>query len=194
MRVVVSGAALLVAAAVSVSCAGSPAGTPSSSAVSEPSATAATRVPLTAPPLTAAPTTPRPLPPLPTPVVIDPCSLVTQDEVDAVGGTPLDPGIPAGEPSPYTCMWSGPVTGPVAQVEIYLGDNAKKILDIDRDTLEHEFTAVPEVADEAWLEENAIFFRKGTLWVAVRLVRLNDPAENVAALTQVAQRIADRLP
>jgi hypothetical protein len=81
----------------------------------------------------------------------------------------------------------------VAQVEVFVGDGAKKYLDIDRDTLGHMFDAVPGIGDEAFIEENVIFLRKGTTWVALRLTLLNDAAENRPRLEALAAKVAGRL-
>lgn len=119
---------------------------------------------------------------------LDACTLVTRAEAETLAGTPLQAGVPAQD----TCVYSGPVTGPTAQVEVAFGDGSKKFLDIDR-TLGHEFRELPGVGDEAWAEEGTVFVRKGTVWASVNLVRLNDPAENKAALETVAAIVASRL-
>jgi Protein of unknown function (DUF3558) len=174
--------AVLLAALVLSGCGGATAPTPTG-----PTAAPATA---TAVPPTKAPTEP----PMATQVVIDPCSLLTQQEADALAGTPLETGAPQGPAgaAPYSCLWTFDPTGPTGQVEVYLGENAKKILDIDRDTLGHEFVAVPGIGDEAWAETNAIFVRKGTTWIAILLVRLNDPSENEQPLIEAARRLAER--
>lgn len=119
----------------------------------------------------------------------DPCDLLSKADAELLARTPLEEAVPA----PQSCTYSGPVTGPVAQVEIYVGDGAKKMLDIDRDDLGHPFTEVPGIGDEALLEDGAIFFRAGTVWVAIRLVLLNDPAENVEPLQTAARTAAGRM-
>lgn len=119
---------------------------------------------------------------------LDACELVTRAEAVALATTPLNAGVPAQD----TCVYTGPVTGPTAQVEVAFGDGSKKFLDIDR-TLGHEFRALPGVGDEAWAESGTVFVRKGTVWASVNLVRLNDPAENKAALEKVAAIVAGRL-
>ncbi|WBB70096.1 hypothetical protein [Micromonospora sp. WMMD812] len=119
---------------------------------------------------------------------INPCELVSKPEAEKLAGTPLDDGQLVKE----TCTYTGPVTGPTAQVEIFVGDGAKKFLDIDRE-LKHEFTTLQGVGEEAYLEDGAAFIRKGTVWVSLRLVRLNDPAENRKPLTDLATTIATRL-
>lgn len=126
-----------------------------------------------------------------TPQAIQVCELLPLEDAQVVAGTALAPGTegPAHSPS---CTYTGPASGPLAQVEIYVGDGAKKFLDIDRE-LNHLFTPVPGIGDEAHEEENAIFFRKGATWVAVRLVRLNDPAENREPLKAAATKVVGRL-
>jgi hypothetical protein len=124
--------------------------------------------------------------------LIDACEVVTRADAEALARTPLNTGQP-GNPVEPSCMYTGPVTGPVAQVQVFIGDGAKKTLDIDR-ALRHRFTRVAGIADEAVEESNAIFLRKGTLWVALELVRLNDPAANRLPLERLAKVIATRLP
>lgn len=118
-----------------------------------------------------------------------PCDLVTKAEAETLAGTTL------GEPiaAQMTCTFTGPPTGPLAQVEVFVGDGAKKFLDIDRDTLNHKFDPAPGIGDEALIEENVIFLRKGATWVSLRLVLLNDPAENRPRLEALAATVASRL-
>jgi hypothetical protein len=143
----------------------------------------------TQPTQTAAPPTDPPptitaAPPLP-----EACELVQQAEAEALAGTPLDPPVE----SEGMCMRTGPVTGPTAQVEVYVGDGAFKMLEIDRDTLAHPFTEVDGIADEVWQEDNHIFLRKGTTWVAIRLVLLNDPVANEQPMRDLAAIVATRM-
>lgn len=84
------------------------------------------------------------------------------------------------------------MTGPTAQVEVFVGDGAKKFLDTDRDTLGHAFTSVPGIGDEAYEEENVIFFNKGGTWVSIRLTLLNDPVLNKVPLETAAKTAAGR--
>jgi hypothetical protein len=125
------------------------------------------------------------------PDAIDACALLPLAEAEVVAGTPLQAGV-AGNPDSPSCTYTGPVDGPTAQVEVYAGDGAKKIYDIDVE-LAHTFTPVSGLGDEAYEEENAIFVRSGTTWVAIRLVLLNDPAQNVAPLENAARAAAGRL-
>ncbi|BDZ47633.1 DUF3558 family protein [Naasia aerilata] len=125
------------------------------------------------------------------PAPLDACALLPQQEAEALAGTPLDPAVP-GNPSEPSCSYTGPVEGPTAQVEIYASAGAKKFYEVDVD-LQHTFTDVPGIGDEAHEEENAIFFRKGTTWVAIRLVLLNDPLENVPRIEEAARAVAGRL-
>jgi Protein of unknown function (DUF3558) len=122
---------------------------------------------------------------------VDPCRLVTRSDAEQLAGTQLNPAVEIKGESP-SCTYSGPVTGPLAQVEVYVGDGAKKILDIDRQ-LHHTLTAVPGTGDEAFEEDGAIFLRKSDLWVAIRLVRLQDPKLSREPLELLARTVASRL-
>lgn len=118
----------------------------------------------------------------------DACKLLTKADAEKLAGTPLEDAVPVRE----TCTYTGPVTGPTAQVEVYVGDGAKKMLDIDRD-LGHAFTPLAGIGDEAHLEDGAVFLRKGTVWVAIRLVRLDDPAAFRKPLEDSARVAAGRV-
>ncbi|MEN3609476.1 hypothetical protein [Plantactinospora sp. ZYX-F-223] len=119
---------------------------------------------------------------------LDPCALVTKAEAEKLAGTPLEDAVPIRE----TCSYTGPVTGPTAQVEVYVGDGAKKFLDIERE-LGHEIWPLPGVGDEAYAEDGAVFVQKGGQWVAVKLVLLNDPKESRKPLEEVAGTVASRM-
>ncbi|SCL57091.1 Protein of unknown function [Micromonospora eburnea] len=118
------------------------------------------------------------------------CDLVTDQEAAALARLKLDPKR-AGEQS---CTWTAPVTGPTGQVEVYVGDGAKKMLDIERQ-LGHELETVSGVGDEAYLDTqaNEIFVQKTGTWVAIRLVLLNDPKENHKPLKDLIRVVAGRL-
>ncbi|SCL16481.1 Protein of unknown function [Micromonospora nigra] len=122
------------------------------------------------------------------PVTVDPCMLLTDEEAERLAGTPLQDPVPAG----LTCTRTGPVTGPTAQVEVFVGDGAKKYLDIQR-SLGHELRTLPGIGDECLADESEIFVRRGDLWVSVRLVRLVDPAENAEPLAEAARTVATRI-
>ncbi|MEQ4300125.1 hypothetical protein ABNF97_01820 [Plantactinospora sp. B6F1] len=119
---------------------------------------------------------------------LDACALVTRAEAEKLAGTPLEDAVPVRE----TCSYTGPVTGPTAQVEIYVGDGAKKFLDIERE-LDHEIWPLPGIGDEAYAEDGAVFVHKGGQWVAVKLVLLNDPKESRKPLEEVARTVAGRM-
>ena len=118
----------------------------------------------------------------------DACALVSKADAERLAGTPLDEPVAAGQ----SCTYTGPTSGPTAQVEAFVGEGAKKYLDIERQ-LEHEIRELSGVADEALFTAEAFFLRKGQLWVAVRLVRLNDPQENRAPLERLARTVAGRM-
>ncbi|GAB3141950.1 hypothetical protein GCM10027290_15510 [Micromonospora sonneratiae] len=119
---------------------------------------------------------------------VDPCSLVSKQEAERLAGTPLDAAVRVRE----TCTYTGPVTGPTAQVEIFVGDGAKKYLDIERE-LGHELRPLTGIGDEAYAGLEAAWFNKSGRWVSIRLVRLNDPAENRKPLEDLARKVAGRL-
>ncbi|MFJ9680504.1 DUF3558 family protein [Streptomyces sp. NPDC101194] len=126
--------------------------------------------------------------PSPKEAAVDPCALVTKQQAEKLAGTTLDPATPVRE----TCTYTGPVTGPTAQVEIFVGDGAKKYLDIERD-LGHTLRPLTGIGDEAYAEDEAVFLRRSDRWVSIRLVRLNDPAENRRPLEELARQVATRI-
>lgn len=119
---------------------------------------------------------------------IDPCKLVTQSDAQVLAATKLSPA----QKIQQTCTYTGPVNGPTAQVQVFVGPGAKKQLDIER-TLSHPVRKLSATGDEAWAAENAIYVRKGTLWVSVELVLLNDPSENADRLAHLATVVAGRI-
>ncbi|TCB93419.1 DUF3558 domain-containing protein [Micromonospora zingiberis] len=135
-----------------------------------------------------APTEATEAPEPPAPAQVDACALVTKPEAEKLAGTPLNDPVPSGE----SCWYTGPVSGPVAQVEIHVGDGAKKILDIDRD-LNHEFETLSGIGDEAYLEDGMVFVNASGVWVGIRLVRSDDMAKYDKRLTEVARTVAGRL-
>lgn len=142
----------------------------------------AARTPVTSSPSTPASPSPAALP--------DPCVLVTQSDAHTLTGVPMGAGM-EGNPDNPSCTYSS-ASSETAQVGVFVGDGAKKILDIDRQ-LNHTFTAVSNISDEAYEENDAIFFRKGTVWVAIRLVLLNDAAQNRVPLEQLAALAVGRM-
>lgn len=119
---------------------------------------------------------------------MDPCSLVTQQEADAIAGTHLMPKVRAEQ----LCTFPTPTTGTTAQLEVYVGDGAQKYYEIDHTNLGHKFTDVPGVGDEAHLEDGAIFFRAKGTWAGLRLLRL-DSVDTGPSLIQLAKLVAGRL-
>ncbi|MFC9098343.1 hypothetical protein [Streptomyces sp. NPDC057072] len=71
----------------------------------------------------AAPPSPGTAPAAPAEAGVKACELLPKKDAEALAKTPLDAGVEGPETSP-SCMYTGPVTGPLAQVEIYLGDGA----------------------------------------------------------------------
>jgi hypothetical protein len=124
----------------------------------------------------------------------DACSLLTLDEATALAKADLAAGEGAGveNGAATLCQFVGNPSGPVAQVEVFTGDGAKKALDIDRQ-LDHDIVALPGVGEEAYEEDGQVFLRKGAVWASVRLVRLTDPAENRVPLRTAATLVAGRM-
>jgi hypothetical protein len=122
----------------------------------------------------------------------DPCRLLTQDEADTLAGVKLGAPMPSGDPTTL-CVWPTPTTGSVAQVEVGVGDGAKKFLDIDKDTLGHAFTQVAGLGDEAWQESDTIFVRTGTLWFSLHLVKLDSDPNDESNMAALAKTILGRI-
>jgi hypothetical protein len=137
--------------------------------------------------------TPTPETPAPTEAALpDPCSLLTQDEADNLAGEKLGTPLPEGNP-PTNCVWPTPLTGSVAQVEVGVGDGAKKYLDIDKDTLGHAFTQLSDLGDEAWQESDTVFVRTGTLWFSLHLVKLDAAPDDLSNMAALAKTILGRI-
>jgi len=154
---------------------------------SKPAATATTPTPA---PSSSTSTTPTTTAPVKHP---DPCLLVTQAEAEKLAQTPLAAGVKAGATDDALCQYTGPPTGPTAQVEIFSGLGVKKSLDIDR-SLKHVFTTLTGIGDEAYLEDNNVFVRKGDEWAGINTVLLDVPQDKVqAGLQDLARTIAARL-
>jgi hypothetical protein len=151
-------------------------------------ATPATTPPTVAPEATTPPTTVAA-----EPTSINPCELVTQaDAKQLIPSADFQEAVLAGPEGDQSCTYAGQPTGPTAQVESYAGPGAKKYLDIDQQ-LDHEFTDVSGVGDEAHLEDLNIFFRKGENWFGIRIVTLDDPAPYNERLKTLAATVADKL-
>jgi hypothetical protein len=93
-----------------------------------------------------------------------------------------------------SCTYQGDPSGPLGQVEIYVGDGAKQQLAIDKDKLKHTFIQPPGIGDEAWQEEGWIFARKGTTWVSIRIVVLRDSSLFVTPLQTAMTTALKNLP
>jgi hypothetical protein len=124
----------------------------------------------------------------------DPCVLVTQQEAGAVAGRDVLPpeAAAAGTESP-TCTFPTQVTGSIAQLEVLLGPGAQKFLEIDRDTLGHDYTDVADIGHEAHQEDGVLFFRVDRVWVALRLTTLNDDPTQATRLQDLARVVVARL-
>lgn len=185
----------LVGVAVAVSACGGSTKTATATVTVTTTVTATASAPASAPAVSVAPASATASEVASLPPVIDPCKLLTQAEATTLAGVKLNAAVEAGAAGTQTlCQYTSDPSGPTAQVEIITGDGAKKELDIDRDTLKHQFTSVPGIGDEADQEDGNIFVRKGDNWVDINLVKLNDPAQNVQPMQTAAKIIASRLP
>jgi hypothetical protein len=128
----------------------------------------------------------------PTATLPDPCKLLTQAEADQLAGIKLQGPLPEGDP-PTNCAWPTPLTGPVAQVEVGVGDGAKKFLDTDKDVLAHDFAQVSGLGDEAWVEDDTVFVRVGDLWFSLHLVGYAGTSAYRPKLEALAKTIIGRL-
>jgi hypothetical protein len=122
------------------------------------------------------------------------CELLTLEEAQAIVGTTLSPGVegPASDPS---CSYEpDPGAGRTAQVRVITGEDATNTYRLDHDQLEHRFTDVPGVGDEAHQEDSAIFFRAGSTWAGITVVTLEDVSTVVRPLQDAARTVVSRLP
>ena len=102
------------------------------------------------------------------------CEVVSQAEAETVMGRKLLAGQAVTNPDINSCTFTGDPNGPTAQLEVYVSPGAKKFYDDEKDILQHEFTDVPGLGDEAHEEDFNIFFRKGDNWVALRVTSLDE--------------------
>lgn len=121
---------------------------------------------------------------------IDACALVTRADAEKLVDTKVN--RPVRGDGEHSCTYTGPTSGPTAQVEVYVGPGAKKQLDIER-TLQHSLRKLPQVGEEAWIGENGVYLRKGQLWVSVLVVLLEDPQQYAGRLAKAASTAASRL-
>ncbi|MDX3234348.1 DUF3558 family protein [Streptomyces sp. ME03-5709C] len=117
----------------------------------------------------------------------DPCALVTRAEAEGLAGTALR----AGEELSGTCTYTAPESGPTAQVEVFAGEQGKHYYDAERG-LGHELKPLDGVGDEAWLEDGSVFLRVSGQWVAIRLVRNEEPSRFDKPLEELARTVAGR--
>ena len=143
--------------------------------------TTATGAPTTAPTATTAP------------AKLDSCALVPLARAEALIGTKLQPGLHVSTTDIDSCTYPGDPTGPTAQVEVFIGAGAKTYYDDDNNVLHHTFTNVPGLGDESHEEDYTLFFRKGTIWVALRVTSLDDWSTFKARTEALAKDLASRI-
>lgn len=114
----------------------------------------------------------------PDPTLIDPCALVTQEEAEAIVKLRLDTpqSFNLGSVRP-SCVYPGFPAGPVAKVDVAIGEGAQTLVATDRRLNERDpdaFTAIDDLGDEGWLRRSTVYFRRGENWIVVGAVRLID--------------------
>jgi hypothetical protein len=130
------------------------------------------------------------------PVAKDPCALVTKAEAQKLIGTGLQDGVVAGqETDAPSCTYTGPTTGPTAQVEVHTGPGAQKYYDLQRDGLSHQMQAEAGIGDGAWIDKDdmSIFVRKGDAWFVIHLVVLDDVEKFIPGLRTAAKAAVARI-
>lgn len=120
---------------------------------------------------------------------VDPCSLVSKAEAEKLAGLKLQDAVR----SPESCTYTAPPTGTTGQVEVYVGDGAKKQYDIEKQ-LGHEMTPLSGAGDEAYIYVDGLiaFVSKGGVWTSLHLVRVDEPAKFRTALEQLARTMSTR--
>jgi hypothetical protein len=134
------------------------------------------------------------IPPPPDLTKLEPCKILTQAEAEKLARTPLDKGVVGADVETPSCTYNGPTTGPSAQVGLIIGPGAKKYFDIDKKLGTRPRLA--GLADEAYThaEGYKVYFRKGTTWVVMSLVRLEDHPYYMKTMVSLARSVASRIP
>ena len=127
------------------------------------------------------------------PTMPNACKLVPKPQAEAAIGRTLQDGVHEGDSSDDSCQYTGDPNGPVAQVEVYIGGGAQTYYNDDSVVLHHKFTSVAGLGDESHEEDYALFFRKGTTWVAIRLTSLDDASTFKTRLEALAKQVAAQL-
>jgi hypothetical protein len=121
------------------------------------------------------------------------CEVVTKEQADALMQITLLDGTHSNTVDTDSCTYPGDPNGPTAQFEIYIGAGAKKFYDDDAVVLQHTFTDVPGIGDEAHEEDYTLFFRKGDRWVALRITSLDDFTKFKDGLEALAKDVATKV-
>ncbi len=120
------------------------------------------------------------------------CTLLTHDEAQELADADKA-GVELGAAQLVTddfCEWDNPPGGYTAQVEIFIGESAKKTLDLERKNV----VPVANLGDEAYEEEGYIFGRKGSVWIEIHLVRLAEWDPFWQAMRDAMAKALSRVP
>lgn len=128
---------------------------------------------------------------------LDPCTLVTQEEAERIVRIALDQprSHNLGTERPV-CTYPGFAAGPVAKVDVLLGDAAQMLLATDRRLNERTpevFVPIEDLGDEAYRRRSNVYFRKGDVWIVVAAVRLIEESLLHEPLVDAARAAAERL-
>jgi hypothetical protein len=118
------------------------------------------------------------------------CSLLVQAEVEKLATIPL---MPADEVTDEFCEWDSPPGGGLAQVQLFIGTDVPNALLIDREQ-GATFISVPGLGDENYEEEGYMFARKGSVWIEIHLVILDDWAPYEKPMQETVRAALGRIP
>jgi hypothetical protein len=104
---------------------------------------------------------------------LDPCALFPKAEAEKLVGTTLSAGESVKDPTQPNCTYNPDPNGTTAQATLNVGAGAENFYNIDHNG-GHEFTDVPGLGDEGHLERQAIFWRTGSTWAEINMLRLVD--------------------
>jgi len=123
-----------------------------------------------------------------------PCQLLKRSEANILAGVKLEPPIASGA----SCTYNPVPTGPAAQVFVFVDSSVPITLTTDR-RLHHAFRKVPRIGDQALEENGYIFVRKGSVWITLHVLAVDQwpgprkRLEHAAALAVSRIKAARRL-
>lgn len=124
---------------------------------------------------------------------IDPCTLVTREEAEAIVRASLLEARPAnlGSERP-SCTYGADPAGTTAQVQIFLGEGAESLIATHR-RLGGDLIEVEELGDGAFLRHSTLHFHSAGIPVVLSVVRLVDAKTLHAPMIDAARTIVQRI-